>query len=155
MKKKKGFTLIELLSVIAIIGIISLIAIPNILNISTGVRKDQMISDAKKLISLAKYMVNRDYSVKNFTNEEYCDGNSCTFNFDALTANGEIGEDPDGGEYERDDSFVIYRMNGIEPEYCVSLIGSMRAIGAEECIIEKNLHSRSNVTDIIEEVDGD
>ena len=42
MKNKKGFTLIELLAVIAVIALISLIAIPNIVGLSTSVKKDQM-----------------------------------------------------------------------------------------------------------------
>ena len=49
MKNKRGFTLVELLAVIAIIALISLIAIPNIVGLSTSVKKDQMLDDAKKL----------------------------------------------------------------------------------------------------------
>ena len=61
MRNKNGFTLIELLAVIAIIGLISLIAIPNIVGLSDGVRRDNMLDDAKRLISMAKYKVNVEF----------------------------------------------------------------------------------------------
>ena len=63
MRNKSGFTLIELLAVIAIIALISMIAIPNIVGLSDGVRRDNMLDDAKKLISMAKYQVNKDYGI--------------------------------------------------------------------------------------------
>ena len=50
MKNRKGFTLIELLAVIVILGLISMIAIPNIIGLSTGIKKDQMLDDAKKIV---------------------------------------------------------------------------------------------------------
>ena len=53
MINKKGFTLIELLAVIAIIALISMIAIPNLVGLSDGVKRDNMLADAKKLISMA------------------------------------------------------------------------------------------------------
>ena len=139
MKNKKGFTLIELLAVIAIIAIISLIAIPNIVGLSTGIRKDQMLDDAKKLISLAKYQVNKSYSIR--ANPPH------TFTFAELNVKGDIGEDPDGGNYDKNNSYVIYQNVDGVAKYCVKLIGSKRSIGANECKYEENLYSRSNVVD--------
>ncbi len=140
MKNNKGFTLIELLAVIAIIGIISLIAIPNIVGLSTGVKKDQMLDDAKRLISLAKYRINANPSLRNTEQ---------TFYFSELNVNGDIGKDPDGGDYS-DDSQVRYKINGSSvEEYCIILIGSRRSIGSlpSNCIKADNLYSRSNVVD--------
>ena len=139
MINKKGFTLIELLAVIAIIALISLVAIPNIVGLSTGIRKDNMIDDAKKLISLAKYQVNKSYDIR--TNPPH------TFTFNELNINGDLKTDPDGGDYDKDNSFVTYSVENNVAEYCVTLIGSQRSIGKNGCIKEKNLHSRSNVVD--------
>ncbi len=147
MRKKSGFTLIELLVVIAIIGLISLIAIPNIIGISNSVRKDQMLDDAKKLISLAKYQVNSDIEIRNFSKEGICTGGVCTFSISTLNINGDIGSDPDGGEYDSS-SYVKYYISNNKPVYCITLIGSKRTIGTvSDCIEEDFLHERSNVVD--------
>jgi len=143
MKNKNGFTLIELLAVIAIIAIISLIAIPNIVGLSTGIRKDNMLDDAKKLISLAKYQVAKSYDIRNSTTH--------TFTFAELNINKEIGNDPDGGEYVAESSYVKYTNDGTA-KYCVYLIGSMRSVlreveGEVTCVPESELYSRSNVVD--------
>ena len=142
MRNKNGFTLIELLAVIAIIGIISLIAIPNIIGLSTGVRKDNMLDDAKKLISLAKYKVNSDITIRQNPPK--------TFTLAQLNTSGVIEKDPDGGDYDATNSKVTYRINSTNDtaEYCVILIGSKRSIGSSSnCVKEENLYSRSNVVD--------
>lgn len=150
MKNKKGFTLIELLAVIAIIALISLIAIPNIVGLSTGVRKDNMLDDAKKLISLAKYQVNKNYSIRN--NPPH------TFTFAELNINGDIKNDPDGGQYDQENSTVTYSIVDGVAEYCVYLDGSARKICRKPesceaatccnlCVSENNLFSRNNVVD--------
>ena len=138
MRKKKGFTLIELLAVIAIIGIISIIAIPNIVGLSTGVKKDQMLDDAKRLISLAKYRINSNASLRY---------SSKSFSLSELNTNGDIGADPDGGEYCYR-SEVRYSIENNTQSYCVILYGSKRSIGSEDnCVKEEYLYSRSNVVD--------
>ncbi len=144
MKKRNGFTLIELLAVIAIIGIISLIAIPNIIGLSIGIRKDNMLDDAKKLISLAKAKINSDYALRN--------SQTHTFTMASLNENGDIVKDPDGGNYNQANSRVTYTTTNGTAEYCVVLIGSKRSIGSNsECVKEENLYSRSNVVDNVEE----
>ena len=138
---KNGFTLIELLAVIAIIALISLVAIPNIVGLSTNVRKDQMLDDAKKLISNAKYLVNKSYDIR--TNPPK------TFTFDELNANGDIKNDPDGGNYDTTRSKVTYSVQNNIAKYCVILIGSKRSIktSSNGCVYEDSLYSRSNVID--------
>jgi len=149
MRKKSGFTLVELLVVIAILGIISIIAIPNIVELSTGVKKEQMLADAKTLIALAKKEVATDVEIRNLTKSGVCSGSICTFSFATLNANGTIEKDPDGGNYSTT-SKVIYTINNDThiAEYCVILIGSRRSIGsASNCVQENNLYSKSNVVD--------
>ena len=72
---KKGFTLVELLAVIAIIAIISVLAVPNIVGIADNSKKEQIVSDAKAMVSKARYMYkfkDSKYSSK-FEVEDNCD----------------------------------------------------------------------------------
>lgn len=136
---KKGFTLIELLAVIAILGIIGLIAVPNMLGISDNVKKDQMLDDARKLISIAQMKINIDYDARQLSTKRY------TFN--ELNTDKQIKNDPDGGDYVETLSYVEYQNNNGVINYCVYLEGSKRVIKNDSggCVLESNLHSRSNV----------
>ena len=162
MMNKRGFTLVELLTVIAIIALISLIAIPNIIGLSTGIRKDQMLDDAKKLISMAKYKVSKSYEIRNLKkNGDGCtSGVNCIFTFAVLNTEGDIKKDPDGGEYDPTASTVKYEIIDKTAKYCVYLVGSIRKVCAVEetcqdgdacpclCVYEDNLYSQNNVKDI-------
>lgn len=155
MKNKKGFTLVELLAVIAIIALISLIAIPNIIGLSTGIRKDNMLDDAKKMISLAKYQVEKSYDIRTLAkNDNGCiRGVSCTFKLKDLNINDDIKTDPDGGSYDMENSSVTYSINSNHDAiYCVILIGSKRSIKTDDgsCIEESVLYSRNNVRDNVD-----
>ncbi len=147
---KKGFTLIELLAVIAIIALISLIAIPNIVSLSNNIRKDQMIDDAKKLISNAKYLVSKSYDIR--TNPPK------VFTFEELNANGDIKNDPDGGDYDRGTSKVTYYRENSTEKYCIYLESERRKIckmseGCDLpscctlCVEEDELYSHAKVID--------
>ena len=141
MKNKNGFTLIELLAVIAIIALISMIAIPNIVGLSDGIKRDNMLDDAKKLISMAKYQVNKNYSIRVSA--------SHTWKINELNINGDIKGDPDGGDYDNEHSYVRYTNDGTDVSYCVMLVGSQRTIKNDEngCVPEDRLYSRTNVHD--------
>ena len=160
---RKGFTLIELLAVIAVIALISLIAIPNIVGLQDNIRKDQMLDDAKKLISMAKYKVNTNYDIRNFTKNTTginCNPSekSCEMSFAILNTSGDISQDPDstdGENYIR--GYVTYTNNGVA-KYCVYLEGSKRKVCKETncgedncpcalCVDEDKLYSRFNVHD--------
>lgn len=133
---KNGFTLIELLAVISIIAIISMIAVPNIMDTLDGIKKDNFLADAKKLIANAKYEVSKNDEIRNSGNR--------TFLFDELNQSGEISSDPDGGSYNKA-SYVKYDIDNDEATYCISLIGSKKNIGRNNCVKEKDLTSRGVV----------
>ena len=165
---KNGFTLTELLAVIAIIGIISLIAIPNIVNISDNIKRDNMLDDAKRFISVAKYEVNSSYDTRNFINEDLCDQEnlSCKFYIELLNKSGDFKTDtfdnvkkivdPDGLGYDNG-SYVKYFKSGDTIKYCIYLVGERRFLGkstitdvnncSEEncCVLEDDLTSKEIV----------
>lgn len=135
-----GFTLMELLAVIVILGILSLIAVPNVISIIDNNKNDTMLSDARKLISQAKYQVN--------VNKEIRDSRNYSFSFAILNSNNDIKTDPDGGNYTNS-SYVKYRVdsNGVV-SYCVYLEGSKRRIGTiSSCVMEADLFDRHKVVE--------
>jgi prepilin-type N-terminal cleavage/methylation domain-containing protein len=140
----KGFTLVELLAVLAIIAIIGMIAIPNVISVMDNNKKDLMIQDAQKMISLAKAEIVKD--------REFRDDPSKTeksYPLSVIDKKGVVETDPDGGKYDRDKSYVKYiKSQG----YCVYLLGSKREIKKSKdsgaaCIDEEKLTSRSYVFD--------
>ena len=150
MMNKKGFTLIELLAVIAIIAIVSLIAVPNMIGISDDVRKEQMLNDAKKLISLARMKVNTDYDIRNFISDK-CSATQCDFTISFLDNSKDINEDPDGGTYGAS-SYVRYYKSGSTNTFCVYLVGSKRFLSTQtsgtitaDCVPENRLNEKAIV----------
>ena len=149
---KKGFTLTELLAVVAIIGILSLIAIPNIIGTVDNIKKDNMVSDAKKLISLTQMEVNSSYDIKNFMDTTKCNltGTTkiCKFYFNEINKNKDIKNDPDDGSYSNE-SYVEYQRDASgNISYCIYLLGSKRKIEGEttgSCVKENNLYSKDVV----------
>ena len=134
---KRGFTLVELLAVIAVLGIIGLIAVPNMLGISDNVKKENMLDDAKKLVSIAKMKISMDYDARKLDVKRYT--------FEELNTNKQINKDPDGGDYLTT-SYVEYRNNSGTVSYCVYLEGSKRRIGtSSSCKVESELFSKANV----------
>ena len=139
----KGFTLVELIAVLAIIAIIGVIAIPNVISVMDNNKKDLMLQDAQKLASLAKAEIIKD---RVFRDDPTV--NEKTYLLKQIDAKNTISQDPDGGEYDRNNSYVKYTKS---VGYCVYLEGSKRIIKRAKdnsnCVMEEYLTSRSYVFD--------
>lgn len=97
---KKGFTLVEIIAVIALIAVIAVIATPNIVRMVDSNKKEQFVSDAKEMISKAKYKSLEKYS------SLYIDlGNNCS-ETTAKTLGMDLSKDPDGNTYNLDESKI-------------------------------------------------
>lgn len=137
---KKGFTLIELLAVVAIIAIIAVIAIPNIVKIANSSRNEQYLSDAKNMISKAKYMyrfADGKYSNK-FVTEENCK----IITLDNLSL--DIEKTADGSIYDDENSKVKICVLENEIKYYVKTYstlenGKIKGIGISSFVEEKNM----------------
>ena len=139
----KGFTLVELLAVLAIIAIIGVIAIPNVISVMDNNKKDLMLQDAQKLVSLAKAEIIKDRIFRDDPTVS-----ERTYSLKQLDSKNTIVQDPDGGEYDRNNSYVKYTKS---VGYCAYLVGSKRIIKRardnSNCVMEEYLTSRSYVFD--------
>jgi prepilin-type N-terminal cleavage/methylation domain-containing protein len=139
----KGFTLVELLAVLAIIAIIGGIAIPNVISLMDNNKKDHIINDAQRLISLAKNAVAADREFRANTDVDFK-----KYQMSILDTKNSINPDPDGGNYDRVESYVKYTKNS---GYCVYLKGTKKVVksdsGSDNCVPEERLN-RSAVKDL-------
>ena len=150
MNNKKGFTLVELLAVLVILGIVSFIAVPNVIELINGNKKDAILGDARKMISYAKSEV--------LVNKIYRDSGSHKFKLNELNKN-DLKSDPDGNDYDNDNSYVMYTKVDNVDTYCVYLKSTSMVVGQTSiggkctstsvsdctCVKEIDLFSRDKV----------
>lgn len=106
MKNNKGFTLVELLGVIVILSIIMLIAIPNVSSMLERNKRDQYITDAKKMVTIVQYDIRKGEVDKPAA------GELVKVTLKELST-GDLETDADGVSYDEDNSYVvIVRKNG-------------------------------------------
>lgn len=115
---KKGFTLIELLGVIVILAIIVVIAIPNITSILDKTKRDTYISDARKMVTQAEYVI-RTSDV-----EKPSATNIVKIRLSYLGTR-DIKTDPDGNLYDLNNSYVVVVRKDGYLEYYVNLVASV------------------------------
>lgn len=109
--------MVELLAVIVILGIIMAIAIPNVTGILYRNRSSTYVEDAKKLATTAEYKFRGSNNgiIKPANNQ-------CIVMNLAYLDNSEFEEPPNGGEYLKNQSFVVIKKNGSSYEYYVQLL---------------------------------
>lgn len=124
--KNKGFSLVELLASITILGIIMGIAVPAFSGMLVKNKKQTMINDAKKFISLVEAQAKSD----NYTKKYYrlnCEDCSS----DVLCGGVILTQDLDSSPYEqpyKDFSFVLIDTSGKTPVYKVYLTDGHKKI---------------------------
>lgn len=112
---KKGFTLVELLGVIVILSIIMLLAIPNVTSVLEKTKREQYLTDAKKLVT----QVETEIRSSNIEKPTSTDILKISLSYIGTS---DVSKDPDGNKYDTDNSYVIVvRKNGYL-EYYVNLV---------------------------------
>jgi len=102
MKNKKGFTLVELLAMLVVLGILMAVSVPNITGILDNQRANTLVEDANRMVDMLK---TRTATQKDFV---YPDEGICNkYTLDYLDLHDEIKKGPNGGAYERTDSYVV------------------------------------------------
>lgn len=105
MKNNKGFTLIELIASMVILAMLMAITIPNVVGILAQNKKSAYKEDAGKLVSTAKYKIAQQKKNKDFVLPDA--NNACIVMSLGYLDNSEFGSAPNGGEYNKDQSYVI------------------------------------------------
>lgn len=115
---RKGFTLVELLVMMVVLGLLIGISVPNITGIVANQKANSFKDDALKLINDAKILVMSEGMTKP------ADGESLVFTLSYLDTGDQFGSGPYGGEYLKEESFVIYKREGSQYQYYVRLVES-------------------------------
>ena len=121
---RKGFTLVELLGVIVILSIIMLIAIPNITSTLEKSKRDGYLTDAKKMISLAKYEIRKGDTEKPES------GKILKISLNYLSTS-DLEKDPDGVEYDLDASYVLVLRQSGYLKYYVNLVANHGSVSEQ------------------------
>ena len=124
MRNNKGFTMIELLAAIVILSILVGISIPIVASLLDNSRSKMYINDAKKLIAQADYKLRSSSSFI-----EKPDEGDCIIMTMAYLDTSEFDSPPNGGEYEKDSSFVVIKNNNGIMEYSVSVVEKLKGGG--------------------------
>lgn len=104
MKNSKGFTLVELLAAVVILGILTAFAVPSIMKVITNNRDKTYREDAKKMVTLAESRIRSGKIVNPLK------GRCLLVTINGLES-GEFKKAPNGGEYDKDESFVLVKRN--------------------------------------------
>ena len=121
IKNNKGVTMIELLGAMTILAILLGIAVPAISATITKTRNQSYVDAALKLISNAEYQFRKDNKLPKPTSSR------CILMSLVYLNNGAFEDAPNGGDYTRNQSFVVARKDPTtgDNKYYVRLIEDM------------------------------
>lgn len=143
---RKGFTLVELLVMMVVLGILIGVSVPNITGIVATQKANSFRDDALKLINDAKTLVMSEGMTKP------SDGESLVFTLDYLDTGNQFGAGPYGGEYLKDDSFVIYKRDGSQYQYYVRLVEATEKGNYGINLATPDILNSEDATKLIEEI---
>ena len=111
IKNNKGVTMIELLGAITILAILLGVAVPAISETIRKTRNQTYVDAAMKLISNAEYQFRKDNKLPKPTSSR------CILMSLVYLNNGAFEEAPNGGDYTRNQSFVVAIKDPTKNEY--------------------------------------
>lgn len=148
MKNSKGFTLVELLAAVVILGIMTAFSVPSIMKVITKNRDRTYIQDAKKMVTLAESRIRSGNVAKPAVD-------NCMIITMRGLQSGEFKKAPNGGEYNKDESFVFVKRtsnnteNMPQYEYYVYLVekygdNRYRGINLQKISNDANINKTSS-----------
>lgn len=118
----KGFTLVEVLAMLIVLGILMAITVPNITGILNQQKDGATVDDASRLVSSAQTIIATKREIA-----RPISGNCKVLFMNYLDSGDDYNKTANGGEYLRDDSFVIVKREGSKMLYYVRLVEKINA----------------------------
>lgn len=143
--KRNGFTMVELLATIVILSVIMMIAVPSVIGILNKNKKDTMLNDAKKFLSLAEAQAKKDnYTCSCYTLNQ--DKNyACNTNCNIVTQ--DIDKSPWDNNYSSTSKVEVVRVennNNVSYYFKVFLSNGNKKISG---VTKNNSNSRCDIND--------
>lgn len=121
---KKGFTMVELLAALVILGILAVFSLTTILRTIDKSRNKTYIADASNMIAQAEYLVKSKPAEIGKPSV-----GDCIVIFLSYFNSDDFESAPNGGTYDEDKSFVVYKNAASGNEFSGMLIEKMKKGG--------------------------